>query len=334
MPGLPVGGCMGVFALPVLVLLAQAGPPSDPVQGVEVPAPEEQVEVKPVLLSAIDVIGDEPRFVAPTRLDKIGRIWAPVVVNGQGPYRLVLATGASHSALTPHLAQALGLKANPVDTVMLRGATGSVAVPTVPVETLEVGDLLMRPGRLAILPDALGGADGVLGMDGLANKRVHIDFRHDRITIMRSKNQRADSGFETVPVELLRERLLVADAVMGGVPVKAIIDTGGQTTLGNVALRYALAERRRRGVQEGKLDQIVGSTLDVQVGTRLDTPSLSMGKIIVRNPPMTFADFEIFKHWKMTGEPAMLIGMDVIGLLDTLIIDYRRKELQMRLPRN
>lgn len=322
-----------MFALPLLVLLAQAGPPPDSVRDVEVPAPDRPIKIKPVVLSAVDVIGDEPRFAAPTRLDKIGRIWAPVAVNGQGPFRLVLATGASHSALTPHLVEALGIQPDPKHTVMLRGATGSVAVPMVPIESLEVGDLLMQPGRLAILPDALGGADGVLGMDGLANKRIHIDFRRDRITIMRSKNQRADGGFETVPVEFLHGRLLVADAVMGGVPVKAIIDTGGQTTLGNVALRYALAERRRRGVQEGRLDQIVGSTLDVQVGTRLDTPSLTLGKIIVRNPPMTFADFEIFKHWKMTEEPAMLIGMDVLGLLDTLIIDYRRKELQVRLPR-
>jgi hypothetical protein len=33
----------------------------------------------------------------------------------------------------------------------------------------------------------------------------------------------------------------------------------------------------------------------------------------------------------MTDEPAMLIGMDVIGLLDALVIDYRRQELQVRL---
>ncbi len=113
----------------------------------------------------------------------------------------------------------------------------------VPVETLEIGDFLMEPRRLAVIPDALGGADGVLGMDGLANKRIHIDFRHDRITIMRSKNQRAGSGFSIIPVNLLHG-LLVADATMGGVPVKAIIDTGGQVTLGNQALRLALAERR------------------------------------------------------------------------------------------
>jgi len=29
----------------------------------------------------------------------------------------------------------------------------------------------------------------------------------------------------------------------------------------------------------------------------------------------------------------MLIGMDVLGLIDTLIIDYRRRELQVRLHR-
>ena len=244
----------------------------------------------------------------------------------------MLATGASHTALTPHLAEALGIQANPADTVMLRGATGSAAVPMVPIESLEIGDFLMESRRLAIIPDALGGADGVLGIDGLADKRIHIDFRHDRITIMRSKNQRAGGGFTTIPVSLL-QGLLVVDASMGGVPVKAIIDTGGQVTLGNQALRLALAERRGDGIQDGKLDQVFGATLDMQVGTRLETPALRLGTLMVRSPAMTFADFEIFKHWKMTGEPAMLIGMDVLGLLDTLIIDYRRRELQVKLAR-
>ena len=126
---------------------------------------------------------------------------------------------------------------------------------------------------------------------------------------------------------------LFAQLLKEGSWVKAIIDTGGQVTLGNLALRLALAERRGNGVQEGKLDQVFGSTLDMQVGTRLATPALALGTLLVRSPAMTFADFEIFKYWKMTEEPAMLIGMDVLGLLDTLIIDYRREELQVNLSR-
>ena len=324
---------MGVCALPLLVLLAASEPVPTPVPPVLVPPPDPPILIKPVMLERVDIVAEEPRYVAPTRLDKIGRIWAPVSINGQGPYRLVLATGASHTALTPHLAETLGVRTDPAAQVMLRGSTGSVSVPVVQIQTLEIGDFLMEPGRLAVIPDALGGADGVIGMDGLANKRIHIDFRHDRITITRSKNQRAGRGFTTIPVSLLHG-LLVVDAFMGGVPVKAIIDTGGQVTLGNQALRLALAERRGDGVQEGKLDQVFGSTLDMQVGTRLATPALALGSLRVKSPAMTFADFEIFKHWKMTGEPAMLIGMDVLGLLDTLVIDYRRKELQVRLPRS
>jgi hypothetical protein len=324
---------MGVFALPLLLLLAQGEPPPRPAQDDRASPPGQPVETRPVPLGSVEVVNDEPRYVAPTRLDKIGRIWAPVTVNGQGPFRLVLATGASHSALTPRLAEALGVKADPAKTVMLRGATGSVAVPVVPVETLEIGDLLIEPRQLAVIPDALGGADGVLGMDELANMRIHIEFRRDRITIMRSRNQRASGQFEIIPVKFLHGRLLVVDANMDGVPVKAIIDTGGETTLGNAALRTALAERRRHAMLEGKLDQVIGSTLDMQVGTRLETPTLRLGTLLVRNPAMTFADFEIFKHWQMTQEPTMLVGMDVLGLLDTLIIDYRRKELQVKLPR-
>ncbi len=52
--------------------------------------------------------------------------------------------------------------------------------------------------------------------------------------------------------------------------------------------------------------------------------------IQIRDPGVTFANVYIFKHWKLTSEPAIMIGMDALGMLDTLIIDYRRHELQMR----
>jgi predicted aspartyl protease len=297
------------------------------------PQPVEPLKVEPFALEDISVTADEPRFVAPTLRDRIGRIWAPVLVNGKGPFRLVLDTGASHSALTARVVRQLGIALDPSHKVMLRGATGSVEVPVVPIDTLEVGELLMEPKRMPIVPDALGGAEGVLGTEGLANKRIYIDFRHDNITIMRSKNQRAASGFSTIPVKFFRGRLLIVEAHLGGVPVKAVIDTGGQATLGNEALRAALAEYRKR-YRNAKPDLVTGTTLDVQEGNRVATPSLSMGDVLVRNSAMTFADFAIFEHWKMTDEPAMLIGMDVLGLLDTLVIDYRRKELHVKLRRS
>ena len=84
---------MALMTIPLLIMLAQAAPAA--------PAPATALE-------ELAVIAEEPRFVAPTRHDRIGRIWAPVHINGQGPFRLVLDTGASHSALTPRLAETLG----------------------------------------------------------------------------------------------------------------------------------------------------------------------------------------------------------------------------------
>ena len=309
---------MGVLSLPLAILLAEAA-------ALSAPPPPTGTHV----MEDVSVTADEPRFVAPTRRDRIGRIWAPVTVNGKGPYRLVLDTGASHSALTSGVVEELGITLDPAQKVMLRGATGSLEAQLVPIESLEVGDLLMEPKHMPIVPDALGGAEGILGTEGLANRRIHIDFRRDSIMIMRSKNESATSGFATIPVKFMRGRLLVVDAYLGGVAVKAVIDTGGQATLGNEALRSALAEHRRK-YSIVTPDEVTGATLDVQMGNRVATPSLTMGEIMVRNAAMTFADFAIFQHWKMTEEPAMLIGMDLLGLLDTLIIDYRRKELQVK----
>ena len=63
----------------------------------------------------------------------------------------------------------------------------------------------------------------------------------------------------------------------------------------------------------------------------MDTPAIGLGALTIHDPGVTFGDLYIFKQWRLTSEPAILIGMDTLGLLDTLIIDYRRHELQLRM---
>jgi len=280
-------------------------------------------------LTEVMVEAREPRFVAPTRRDQIGRIWAPVFINGRGPFRMVLDTGASSSVVTAMVALALGIPTDQSPPMTLRGVTGSATVPTIRVDTLSIGDLSVDSPVLPIVPDALGGAEGILGYEGLSNKRIFIDFHHDKITITYSHDERSAHGFFSVPFRLIRGQLIVVDAVVGRVHTKAIIDTGGQTTIGNLALREALAQRDI--AFHGKPDQIVGATLAVQNGELIDTPAIQLGSIQIRDSGVTFADMYIFKQWKLTSEPAIMIGMDALGTLDTLIIDYRRHELQMRM---
>jgi hypothetical protein len=288
-------------------------------------------------LTEIVIHATEPRFVMPTRRDRIGRIWAPVYINGQGPFRLVLDSGANHSGITQEVAATLGLPSDSSQSVMLRGVTGSATVPTVRVNSFAVGDVQEGAERLPIVTDALGGAEGVLGTDGMQNRRIYIDFRRDLISITRSKAEHADAGYRVIPFETMRGNLVVVDASVGGVRTKAIIDTGGQVTIANLALRQAL--ERRKAQLLGQAIHIEGVTTDIQDADELNTPPLRMGGldegaasvIEIRFRDISFGDMRIFEHWRLTDEPAMLIGMDALGLLDTLIIDYRRHELQIRM---
>jgi hypothetical protein len=45
---------------------------------------------------------------------------------------------------------------------------------------------------------------------------------------------------------------------------------------------------------------------------------------------VTFGDFHVFKVWSLLDEPALVIGMDVLGTLSEFSIDYPRREFQLK----
>ena len=297
--------------------------------------------------SPIIVTVPEPKYVAPTRRDKIGRIWAPVFINGKGPFRLVLDSGASSSGITAPVAQALGLSPDPEHKVLLRGIVGATPVPVVNVQSFDVGDVNRGKLRLPIMPDALGGADGILGTDRMEGQRIVIEFHHDLITIERSQNQRAPAGYVTIPFKLANDQLVVTNAAIGNVRAQAVIDTGAQVTIANLALRRALKtggdyrastaseNAQKTGTRINRPDQIQDETNATQTVDSAETPPIFLGTgqrngtLKISTDRMNFGDMNVFEHWQMTAEPAMLVGMDTLGRLDILIIDYRRHELQM-----
>jgi len=331
-----------------LLLLACAGsnaqepaptPPALPTPPeLDVPLPDKSITttappevVSPnITVEEVTVEAPEPRYAAPTRRDRIGRVWAPVSINGKGPFRLVLDTGATTAAIVRSVADRLGISTANAKMVRLHGVTGSAMVPVIKVDTLEVGDLLLEGRRLPIVPDAFGGAEGVLGTEGLADKRISIDFVRDAVSITRSKRQPASPDFATIPLTMGRDRLLRVEIMIGSVRTLAILDTGAQLTVGNYALRDLLKRRRS---EELKTQEVIGVTLDVAQGQVMAVPTVHIGTIQVRGLNLTFGDMFIFEKWQLSQEPAVLIGMDIIGSFDALVIDYKKKELQIRARR-
>jgi predicted aspartyl protease len=309
-----------------------ADPPQEPALGIAPPAsPAPQPPAATPAqeqLSEVVVETAEPRFVAPTRRDRIGRIWAPVLIDGKGPYRLVLDTGANRSAITARTAALMGLLPSGDGSTRVTGFTGSAIVPTIHVDHMEVGELLMGPTDLPVLADVFGGAQGVLGNERMSGMRVYADFGRDQLVISRSHDERARRDFTVVPLERIRGGLLVAWVRVGSVRAKAIVDTGAQGTIGNLALRDALMRHPPRNVAH---EDVIGVTLDVQGGDNMPMPDIDFGHLTIRGVRVTFGDMYLFQHWKLTDEPTLTLGMDLLGSFDVLIIDYKRREMQIRL---
>lgn len=320
--------------LPLVLVLLAAGPMATPAVP-DSPAPVPS-HVGPTLEETTEEIDEaiieanEPRYVAPTTRDRIGRVWVPVLVDGKGPFRLVLDTGAMHSALTTVTAEKLGVTTG-LRRVLVHGATGSAITPAIPAATLSVGDLVLETRLLPVVPHAFGGAEGLLGTEGMANQRIDIDFLNDRINISRSRNRRAAAGYSTVRFLPDEMNLLVVPAQIGTRKIRAIVDTGAHSTIGNRALQELLLKRSDHN--QGTNTEIRGATGAVQMGNMVRIPPLRLGEMVIRDMYVTFADLHLFDNWHLGNEPALLIGMDVLGLVEGLVIDYRRHELHIK-PRS
>ena len=121
---------------------------------------------------------------------------------------------------------------------------------------------------------------------------------------------------------------MIIEGRVGRVPVKAVIDTGGLHTLGNAALQRAVAARRTRA-DIALATTVIDATDRLRYGEVSVSPAITLVNATIRNPVITYGDFDIFHVWGLQDEPALLIGMDVLGTLAEFAIDYRRRELQL-----
>jgi len=94
-----------------------------------------------------------------------------------------------------------------------------------------------------------------------------------------------------------------------------------------MALREALV---RRHFQDMKKAEIEGVTLDVVRGDMMRAPPITMGSLTLHGVNITYGDMYIFERWKLNDTPVLVLGMDVLGSVDELIIDYRLRQLQLR----
>jgi hypothetical protein len=272
---------------------------------------------------------DAPSVAGATTKDAVGRAVALISINGQGPFRFIIDTGANRSVLSQALATRLGLA--PAGVGVVHSIDGAESAMLVNVESISFGALRLSRGDTPVLDGPmLGGEDGLLGVDGMAGRLLYIDFTKDCVEVYESAAQMQMKGWRRAPARMRFGSLLMIPGEIVGVRVNVLLDTGSDISLANRKFRDAL-----RGVAAQAIQYHDGRAFTfgrpIVLEQRVWTPSLRLGQTVVGGGVTTYiGDFYLFDFLGYQDEPTMLIGMDVLGRLREMAIDFERGVVYFR----
>jgi hypothetical protein len=165
----------------------------------------------------------------------------------------------------------------------------------------------------------------MLGIDAVSNQRLEMDFRKKQMTITKSVRREQDAGTLVVQARSRYGQLLMVDSEVEGIPLYVIIDTGSEVTLGNVAMRSFLARRRAEQVD---VVAVTGEKAKADIAL---LPELRIGKVLVRNQQVAYADLYVFEQLGLHGKPSMLLGMNTLRQCAKVSIDFPAREVRFLL---
>lgn len=258
------------------------------------------------------------------------RLGVYVMVNGRGPYRFVVDSGADTSVVGAGLAEKLQL---PLSTpVVLNGMTARNEVDRVKVDQLTLGTTTTTDLHLPALREADVGGDGLIGIDALHQQRLMMDFetRVVKIEDARLPPPKRVAGEIVITAKRRKGQLILAHVRAGGFPLDAVIDTGSQLTIGNMALQAKLF---RAHPERFKKTIAVGVTgVPVELGIAY-VDELQLGPVILYDVPIAFADLPPFDVFGLSKDPALLLGTDILENFRRVSLDFSARKVRFQLRR-
>lgn len=262
----------------------------------------------------------------------------PVMINGQGPFQFAIDSGSTTTLISDELAARLQLPPGKQVRVHAMGGTGRI--PTVKIEQIEVSNNRLRNIDLAAVPRSNINADGLLGLNLLKNQRVVMDFRSGTIRIEPStasadpEKQADDVGEEIIVVTARRRhgQLVMVDADANGQKIWVIVDSGSQSSVGNLRLMRLLVKRKpgMKILPIGLLD-VIGRHTDAEY-TYVDR--LRIGGIAIGNVPIAFADVHPFRLFDLSNKPALLLGQETLQIFNRVNIDFASRKVSFQIAKD
>jgi len=257
------------------------------------------------------------------------RLSVDVLLNGRGPYHFIVDSGADTSAVGLRIARNLEL---PLGTpVILNGMTSRNIVDRVKVDQLTVGATTISNLQLPALREVDLGGDGMIGIDALVQQRLMMDFEKRLIKVEDARiPEKRFPGEIVIVARRQRGQLILTHVMAAGLPLDAVIDTGSEITIGNLALRDKLIRRNRDKFVTVPVTGVTGATANLQLAT---IGELQLGPVTLRDVPMAFADVPPFKMFGLSDQPALLLGTDILDTFRRVSLDFRARKVRFQLKR-
>ena len=255
------------------------------------------------------------------------RLSVDVHVNGRGPYRFIVDSGADTSAVGLKIAHDLQL---PLGTpAVLDGMSERDVVERVKVNQLTVGPNSISNLELPALREGDLGADGMIGIDALVHQRLMMDFDKRLIQVEdASVPEKYAADAIVITARSQHGQLILTHVKAVGLSLDAVIDTGSEITIGNLALRDRLFRGNASKFVTIPVTDVTGAKVMVQLA-RID--ELQVGSVTLRDLPMAFADVPPFKLFGLSDQPALLLGTDVLQTFRRVSLDFRARKVRFQL---
>ena len=258
------------------------------------------------------------------------RVGAAVFIDDRGPFTFVIDTGAGSTSISDTLADELALPA--LQPVLVHGITEARVTRSVAVNRLQLSGLGFRNLTCPVFARAQRGADGVTGLDVLGRFRLRFDVmrRSARLTLrgvsvimggdMQTGSRIRRNGLRAVAGPF--GQMMLTEIMVDGEQATGFIDSGAQYSIGNVALRRAIAARRRDGGRLARQVPIYGVTGQSLTADLAQVDDLRLGATRLGTTPLLFADLHCFRALGLSDRPALLIGADLLGRFREVTLDF------------
>ena len=110
----------------------------------------------------------------------------------------------------------------------------------------------------------------------------------------------------------------------------AIIDTGSEITIGNMALRAKLLRKRRTKFQTLDMIGVTGVSMKIELAI---VSELEIGPVLLRDVPVAFVDAPPFALFGLADQPALLLGTDMMEQFRRVSLDFRARKVRFQLRR-